>query len=579
MNPASMKPSEERIWMKWFPEEAKIIDIPECTAFEHMMRTNSDNMDGFALNYYGTKMTYRELARMVEDYARSFYALGVREGDMVSFMSLAVPECIASVYALDTLGATANMIDPRMDVGNISKMVLDSGSKIFVVLDATLEKVLPILPELKQEHVLIHRITRSLPTLLSILFKIKMPLKIPYGTHNITRWEDFISKGNGVEPVLAPYKGDNVVAVTYTGGTTGFPKGVMITNDSMNAVALNFQHWGIDHEAGQRFLGIIPIFSSYGMVCGMHMPLCMKQELRPIPKFDPNNFGKLIKKNRPQHVISTPAFIEMMMNSKEVRGLDMSFLLTLGSGGDTMNKGLESKLAEFSKEHNMKHPLAQGYGMSELSAAATFGVNEINKPGSVGIPSPTTVVAIFDPETGEELGYGKIGEVCVTGPSMMKGYWNNPEETENIMRPHADGRTWIHSGDLGYLDEEGFLFIKGRIKRMITRFDGHKVFPVNLEGMIMRHEGVKNCAVVGVRDRAHSMGHYPIALVEANPDVEDPKALCRELFDICNKEAEERGRPVAVMPIDAIPLTGMGKNDFMKLESEYKKFDYTQYKH
>lgn len=253
--------------------------------------------------------------------------------------------------------------------------------------------------------------------------------------------------------------------------------------------------------------------------------------------------------------------------------MDLSFLYTLACGGDSMNEGLEHRLNEFRKEHGMKYPLAQGYGMSELSAAASFCVNRIYKEGSVGIPSLTVNVGIFDPETGRELGYKEIGEVCVTGASMMKGYFNRPEETAHVMRRHEDGEVWIHSGDLGYMDEDGFLYIKGRIKRMITRFDGHKVFPINLESMITELPDVRNCAVVGVNDMEHSQGQYPLALVELADGAEEG-TVCRRIFDYCHENAEERGRPVAVVAVKKLLLTPMGKIDNRTLEYSFRDFDY-----
>ena len=418
-------------------------------------------------------------------------------------------------------------------------------------------------------------ITGSLPFLKKKFMDHRLRLDVPF-SDKVISWNDFMSRGKGAKAEPAEYVGDAVVAITYTGGTTGFPKGVMITNDSMNAVAENFKNWGLECDVGDRFLGIIPVFSSYGLVCGMHMPLSMGFELVTIPKFDPLEFGALVRKFKPNHMISTPAFYEMLMDSKELEGRDLSFLITLGSGGDTMNEGLEMKLERFMEEHNIKYPLAQGYGMSELSAAATFCANGINKPGSVGIPSPTTVVGIFDPDTGEELDYNQIGEVCITGPSMMKGYWNNPSETAHVMRKHDDDKLWIHSGDLGLLDEDGFLFIKGRIKRMITRFDGHKVFPVNLEGMINAFDDVYNCAVIAVKDRGHGQGHYPLAIVELVEGV-DRESACQKIFRYCDSNAEERGRPVAVIAVDGIPLTGMGKNDFRALEELYGEYDYREF--
>ena len=571
----NIKPSQEKVWKKYLPEGAVDVDIARCTAFDYLKASNMNNLGGKAIHYYGTTIRFRELFLNVVKYSDAFDAIGVKEGDLVSAIAVGVPEYLTSIYALNRIGATTNTIDPRMDVDSIKRMVKQSGSRITMILDVMFAKVAPILDELDQDLFLILPTTRSMPLLTKLVMNHRLKLNVPYGG-KIVKWTEFLSKGKRdkhVEP--APYQGDRVVAITYTGGTTGFPKGVMITNDSMNAVAENFKNWGLEYSVGDRFLGIIPVFSSYGLVCGFHMPLCMGLELVTIPKFDPLEFGALVKKFRPNHMISTPAFYEMLMDSKEMVNQDLSFLITLGSGGDTMNEGLELKLARFMEEHNIKYPLAQGYGRSELSAAATFCANGINKPGSVGIPSPTTVVGIFDPDTQEELGYNKIGEVCVTGPSMMKGYWNNPAETENVMRKHADGRIWIHSGDLGLLDEDGFLFIKGRIKRMITRFDGHKVFPVNLESMINAFEDVRNCAVIGVRDRGHGQGHYPFVLIELAEGVEADVA-CRKIFQYCNAHAEERGRPVGVIAIDEIPLTAMGKNDFRALEDIYRDFDYTK---
>lgn len=212
--------------------------------------------------------------------------------------------------------------------------------------------------------------------------------------------------------------------------------------------------------------------------------------------------------------------------------------------------------------------------MSELAAAASFCVNDIYKSGSVGIPSISLIVSIFHPETGEELSYGEEGEICITGPSMMKGYYNRPEETANVMRRHADGKVWIHSGDIGYMDEDGFLFVKGRVKRMITRFDGHKVFPVNMESMVSEHENVRNCCVIGVNDRGHGQGQYPLVLVELMEGT-DAERACKVIFDDCMNRLEERGKPVAVLAVAEIPLTGMGKNDYRSLEKDYSNFDYT----
>lgn len=573
-----LKISEEKVWLKYYSEEALKAELPKCTAYDYVRELNKDRLDEPALHYFGADITHRELYKRVDACANAFAAMGVKAGEIVSFLSVSIPETIAAVYALNKLGAAANAIDPRMDVNTIKKMVEGAQSRILVVVDVAFPKAAKILDAVQPEVVIVQSPAASLPPLKKILKNLITRHNIPY-SDKIVKWETFIKGGVGTVAEAATYVGDAIAGITYTGGTTSTPKGTMLTNDSMNAVALSFIHCAVVHEDSDRFLGIIPVFTAYGMVCGMHMPLCMRMTLVPVPSFVPTEIGKLIKTYRPNHVISTPVFIELLMESKELRRMDLSFLRTLACGGDTMNEGLEQRLNEFRKEHNMKYPLAQGYGMSELSAAASFCVNTVYKSGSVGIPSLNLNVGIFDPD-GQELGYREIGEVCVTGPTMMKGYFNNPEQTAATMRKHEDGLTWIHSGDLGYMDEDGFLYIQGRIKRMITRFDGHKIFPVNIEGIIAQREDIINCVVIGVNDREHAQGQYPLVVIMMHKGVaeETKQQVCGEIFRFCDERLEERGKPVAVLCLDEVPLTPLGKNDFKALEKEYQDFDYLSWK-
>ncbi len=570
---ANKKITEEKVWMKYYSDQEVNHQLPRCTAYGYLKQCNGDRLDAIALHYYGANITFRELFRHIDTVADAFAAQGVKTGDVVSFLSVQLPETIAAVYALNKIGAIANTIDPRMDIPGIKRMIVDSGSKILVTIDIAFPKVEAILDDIGQDLIITQSAAASLPPVKRLVKTLTTGVDVPY-SNTIIKWSAFVESGKNTVAVEAPYAGDATVAITYTGGTTGLPKGVMLTNDSMNAVVMNFMHCDVVREDGDRYLGIIPIFSAYGMVCGMHMPLCLRQTLVPIPKFIPATIGKLVKTYRPNHIISTPAFIELLMQSREVKNMDLSFLRTLASGGDTMNSGMEQKLNAFRKAHNMRYPLAQGYGMSELSAAASFCVNTVYKEGSVGIPALNTTIGIFDPETGEEKNYYEVGEVCVTGPTMMKGYFHAPEETAHIMRKHDDGQIWIHSGDLGYMDADGFLFIKGRTKRMITRFDGHKVFLVNLENLVGKRADVRNVAAIGVNDRFHVHGQYPMLLVELAQGA-DSAGACKDIFVYCQENLEERGKPVAVLAVDAVPLTPMGKNDYLALEKAYAEFDYT----
>ena len=568
--------SSEKIWMKHYPEESRTAVFPRMKVYSFLKESNKERIHDTAIYYYGTRITVKKLIEKIDRCADAFAALGVKKGDVISLLSASTPESIMVVYALNKIGATLNAIDPRMDVKSIARMICSSGSKILVAIDIAYPKVAMILKDIKQDHIIIQSAGTSLPLLKKIAVKLASRSSIPYGKHGIMNWDTFIEGAKNGVAVEAEYEGDATVAITYTGGTTGFPKGVMLTNDSLNAVAFNFIHAGIVHKPGQRFLGIMPIFSSYGLVCGIHMPLTIGCELALIPRFYPLKMGEYVKKYKPEHMIATPAFYEILIESEEMKNFDLTFMLTMGSGGDSMNAGLEAKLEAFMASHGIRYPLAQGYGMSEVSAAATFCVNDRYRKGSVGIPCIKTTIGIFDPETSEELGYNTPGEVCITGDTMMKGYFNNKEETDYVMRKHADGQIWIHSGDIGYIDEDGFVYIQGRVKRMITRFDGHKVFPITIESFIAEHELVHSCSVIAVDDRERLQGQYPMAVIElvAGVDVSRRDEICREIYAKCHELLEERGRPVAVVCVDEVPLTAMGKNDYRALEKEFKYFDY-----
>ena len=568
--------STEKVWMKHYPPEAQHASPPKMKVYSFLKESNKHRLHDTAIYYYGKRITVHHLIERIDECANAFDALGVKKGDTVSLLSASTPESIIALYALNKIGASVNAIDPRMDVKSIARMIKGSGSEVLIVIEIAYPKVAAIFSDINQRNVIVQSPSTSLPPIKKLATKLIARERIPYGKKGIMSWDTFIKGAKNGNAVEAEYVGDATVAITYTGGTTGFPKGVMLTNDSMNAVAFNFIHSGLVHEDGQRFLGIMPIFSSYGLVCGLHMPLTIGCEVALIPRFYPNKMGEYVRKYKPAHMIATPAFYEILINSEEMKDFDLSFMLTMGSGGDSMNAGLETKLEAFMESHNIRYPLAQGYGMSEVSAAATFCVNDRYKKGSVGIPCIATTIGIFDPETGEELGYGEHGEICITGDTMMKGYYNNKEETEYVMRRHADGQVWIHSGDIGYIDEDGFVYVQGRVKRMITRFDGHKVFPITIESFICEDERVHSCSVIAVDDRERLQGQYPMAVIElvAGIDVSERESICKDIYNKCHELLEERGRPVAVVCINEIPLTAMGKNDYRTLEKEYKCFDY-----
>ena len=571
-------PSEEKPWLKHFPQESLMAEIPYRTIYASVQKQCQTRPKAKALYYYGASITYGELLEKIDTVAKAFYGMGIRPGDMVSFLTPTTPEAIYSLYAINKIGAIPNFVDPRMDIQRIYDATEGVKSKLLVTIDLAWPKVAALMSKLSVKQFVVMSPNNSLPAVAKVVRTIstaKTTPKIPYGP-NILRWTDFLKKGRGLEVTQCPFEEGSVAAITYTGGTTGTPKGVMLTNDNLNAMADSFCLAGVQrYSENDRFLEIMPIFAAYGVGCGVHMPLSMGFELVVIPKFTPDQLGDLIRKYRPSHMMGVPAFYEQIMHSKAMWDFKLDFLLTTGCGGDTMNPGLEGRFNRFLNEHGAPFCLSQGYGMSEMAGAATCCYSNIYKDDSAGIPLLATTCGIFDPETGEELGYYRQGEICMTGRQVMKGYFNNEAETEHVIRRHADGKLWVHSGDIGYMDEDGFIYIKGRIKQIIIKFDGHKVFPVSIEGVMNRHKAVGTCAVVGIQDPDHAQGSVPLGIVELKhslADQVDQEALRKELLDLCDRECEERGKPADVVFIDQMLRTALNKNDYRRLTELYKDY-------
>lgn len=566
-----LKPSVEKPWLKFFSEEAREASVPQNTIYRHLRENNENGLGDTALNYFGRKISYGTLLTEADRAAGAFAAAGIKKGDIVAAATVTIPEMVYALYGLNKIGAAPLIIDPRTSAAGAISFIKETGAKIFIVIDLYYEVLKDALFESGVEKIVVISADTSLPKSIRFLKQLKMPApKIPTNDKVLT-WTQFSATGVGVETETAEYGDNELAAVTLTGGTTGAPKGVMLSNDGFNAIAFDFKHCGVSYKRGQRFLNIIPMFSSYGIVSSLHMPLSLGLEVVIIPKFDQDKVGYYVKKYRPEHTLLVPAHYEKLMNSKEMAGgFDLSFFRTAGSGGDTMNAGLEAKLNSFLESRGCRYPLSQGYGMSEVSSAASCCCNGNFKSLSVGYPLLTTTIGIFEPGTDNELDYGEEGEICISGPSIMLGYLNNKAETENVIRRHADGTLWVHSGDIGHMDSDGFVYIKGRIKRMITLFNGHKIFPTHIESVLGRHPLVSSCAVVGVNDTTHAQGQLTLAVIETSEtSLEKQLAIKNELYEMCRQELEGPAKPYDVIFIDSMPHTGMGKIDYLKLAEDY----------
>ena len=566
--------SQAKPWLKYYDQ--KFIDqtLPALSAFEYVCQRSKNHLNDTALEYYGRKFTYADLIVNVKKTAAALRGAGVKKGDIITVVSIMTPEIIALFYAADMMGATLNLVDPRYSVEGIREYIEEVDSHLLVCLNVVYERCRQAAKRTNVEKVIVLSPADSLPPVMAVGYKLTTPDKNKYAS-NVIRWKQFIKGGEGQSTAAEPYDPDHACVVVHTGGTTGSPKGVMLTDDCFNGIALQFQAYPKLFHRGQKLMNVMPPFIAYGFACGIHLPLVLGFTVIIIPNLDPAKLGSLVLKHKPEHMFGVPTHYQQLASDPKLRDKDLSFIINYAAGGDSLSRGAEQTVNDFLAAHGARYPIAKGYGMTEVSSAATVAAGLDNKPGSVGIPMVNTVVAAFEPGTDQELPIGQRGELCISGPCLMKGYYNKPEETAILLRRHPDGRVWAHTGDLGYLDEDGFVFLDSRIKRMIIRHDGFKVFPSMIENVVSRHPAVHQCSVVGCADKDHTQGRLPFVYIVLKADTTaKKKQVIRELERMCAEELPEYVQPVAYKFISSMPMTPVGKVDYRQLEADISPRDY-----
>ena len=566
--------SQAKPWLKYYDQ--KFIDqtLPALSAFEYVCQRSKNHLNDTALEYYGRKFTYADLIVNVKKTAAALRGAGVKKGDIITVVSIMTPEIIALFYAADMMGATLNLVDPRYSVEGIREYIEEVDSHLLVCLNVVYERCRQAAKRTNVEKVIVLSPADSLPPVMAVGYKLTTPDKNKYAS-NVIRWKQFIKGGEGQSTAAEPYDPDHACVVVHTGGTTGSPKGVMLTDDCFNGIALQFQAYPKLFHRGQKLMNVMPPFIAYGFACGIHLPLVLGFTVVIIPNLDPAKLGSLVLKHKPEHMFGVPTHYQQLAADPKLRDKDLSFIINYAAGGDSLSRGAEQTVNDFLAAHGARYPIAKGYGMTEVSSAATVAAGLDNKPGSVGIPMVNTVVAAFEPGTDQELPIGQRGELCISGPCLMKGYYNKADETAMILRRHPDGRIWVHTGDMGYLDEDGFVFLDSRIKRMIIRHDGFKVFPSMIENVVSRHPAVHQCSVVGCADKDHTQGRLPFVYIVLKADTTaKKKQVIRELERMCAEELTEYFQPVAYKIISSMPMTPVGKVDYRQLEADISPRDY-----
>lgn len=395
--------SIDKPWLKYYSEEAINTPVPECTVYEYLWVSNKDYLDRVALRYFDKKITFGEMFENIEKAARAFTAIGVKKGDIIIMATVTTPETVYAFYALDRLGVIPNMVDPRTSAEGIREYIQEVDAKIVLTLDVAYPKIEKAIAGTNVEKVIVTSPADSLSTVKKVLFvganKIKgQTYKFP---NNCVRWEKFITNGCSSAIAEAPFEKDTCCVIVHTGGTTGFPKGVMLSNENINALVLQSILTGIDMQREHTWMDIMPPFIAYGIGMGLHLPLVIGMETILIPSFDAKRFDELLLKHKPVHMVGVPSYWGTIINSKKLAKKNLSFIIAPTVGGDAMDTTLETNSNDFLKKHGCNYPITKGYGMTEVSSGASGTLAENNEVGSVGVPFVHTIISAFDPETGK----------------------------------------------------------------------------------------------------------------------------------------------------------------------------------
>lgn len=557
-------------WLKYFGDMPAHLDYPKGSMYEAVRESaiTKKKMNSVAYEFQGKKTNYKHFLNKIEVLGKAYKSIGIDEGDMVTVCMPNTPQGVDTFYALNRIGAVPAMIHPLSAVGEIAFYINSTQSKAVLVVDLFYEKVLEALKQVKHPvKVVVAHIKDELPFPLNMLYPLtvkKKPAPLPKDNKNVIDWPDFISGGKKVKLSDKFPKAEDTAVILFSGGTTGTSKGIKLTNLNMNALAAQVAaNAGFTME-GLRMFSVMPLFHGFGLGVGIHTALMASGTCIIIPQFTIKTYARDVKKYKPNVIVGVPTLYEALLRS-EGFDFDLSFLRGMFCGGDSLSVELKKKVDKFLKDHNATIQVREGYGTTECVTASCLTPYDTYREGSIGIPLSDTYYSIVNPNNDSELPYGEEGEICICGPTVMKGYLNNAEETASTLRRHEDGNLWLHTGDLGYMDEDGFVYYKQRMKRLII-VSGINVYPSQVENAIDAHPDVLLSCAVGIPD-PYKM-HVVKAFVVLRQGVEPSDKIKEEIIENCKKNVSRYGVPREIEFRTELPKTLVGKVAYRVLEEE-----------
>ncbi|MEE1320718.1 MAG: class I adenylate-forming enzyme family protein [Acutalibacteraceae bacterium] len=528
--------------------------------------------DAPALLFEGKYTTYRQFVERIEQTAKAFLKYGIKKGDAVTICMPNTPQGVICLYALNRIGAVANMVHPLSSQKNITFYLDYSESKMILTLAQFYDKVRTAADEAENDvTVLVARIRDELPFPKNILFravKNKENINIPEGKNDLI-FSEFVKNTDGVTLPEVEFDMNKTAVILYSGGTSGTPKGIMLSDYNFNALGMQVAEIsGCNLDYGCKFLSVMPIFHGFGLGIGIHTVLENGAMCILIPQFTKETYAKAVLKHKPNFIAGVPTLYEALLKVDIFNGADLSFLIGVFSGGDSLSPELKKRADKFLKEHNASVQIREGYGLTECVTASCVTPHDRAKEGSIGLPLRDMIYKVVEPGTFNELPRGERGEIIITGPTLMLGYMKAPEENAKTLKVDENGTTWMFSGDMGTMDEEGFIYFKQRIKRLIVT-SGYNVYPTHIENILDKHESVDYSCVIGVRDpyKMQRVRAY-IVLKEGFEATEETK---QQILDYCKTYLDVFERPKEIIFKTELPKTLVGKVAYHSLEEEAEK--------
>lgn len=558
-------------WKKYYTKEELDIKIPDESIYQTLEKSAKEVPNHIALEYMGKNISYKQFIQLIDKCAKSFLQIGIREGDIVTICMPNTPETLISFYAINKIGAIANMIHPLSSEEEIKDYLQETESVAFVMIDVCYEKVRNIIDNTSVRKTIVVSAKNSMPLLLGLGYTVTKGYKIKKPKHDLKYiyWNEFLLKSYLYRgSVKSKYKKNAPTVILHSGGTTGNPKGILLSDYNFNAMLEQAKVIFKELKPADSILNILPNFHGFGLAVSMHIPLCLGVKLILIPQFNAKKLDELIVKYRPSVLTGVPTLYDAMMNNPGMKHVDLSCLKYIVSGGDSLTEAMFTRINNYLKDHGANVKVLQGYGMTESLAATAVSHGVSYREGSIGIPFPGNYFKMVYPGTQDEVPTGEDGEICVCGPTVMLGYLNNEKETNEVLQMHKDKNIWLHTGDIGCIDEDGILYFKQRLKRMIIS-SGYNVYPQHIENVIEEHEAVLNCSVIGI---PHP---YKVEVAKAyivlKEEYRANRNIKKSIEEHCKKNLAKYSIPYEYEYREALPKTLIGKINYRELEKENEK--------